>query len=158
MNDPIAMVKAILHTIDFHLFKKFNSAVCQFSMLLCFACYHVLHYLWAMMMDNTKAQMRKGVLEMCILALVSDREMYTSELLEKLKEAELIVVEGTLYPLLNRLKDAGFLEYQWQESPTGPPRKYYRITPEGGATLAQLKLTWQQLVQSVSLTLEKPEV
>jgi PadR family transcriptional regulator PadR len=109
-----------------------------------------------MIMDNTKAQMRKGVLEMCILALLAEREMYTSELLERLKDAELIVVEGTLYPLLNRLKDAGLVTYQWKESPSGPPRKYFRITEEGDQNLSQLRSNWEQLVQSVSTTLKNP--
>jgi PadR family transcriptional regulator PadR len=107
--------------------------------------------------DNTKAQMRKGVLEMCILALVAKEEKYPNELLANLKAAELLVVEGTLYPLLNRLKDAGFLAYDWRESNAGPPRKYYHITPEGLAMLTSLEESWKQLVHSVSLTFETPE-
>jgi PadR family transcriptional regulator PadR len=110
-----------------------------------------------MMTDNTKAQMRKGVLEMCILSLVEQREMYPTELILKLKAADLIVVEGTLYPLLNRLKDSGFLEYDWRESNAGPPRKYYRITQAGKDMQATLYEAWSHLVQSVSLTIENPK-
>lgn len=107
--------------------------------------------------DNTKAQMRKGVLEMCILALVAKQEKYPNELLANLKSADLLVVEGTLYPLLNRLKDAGLLAYDWRESNAGPPRKYYRITPDGHSMLTSLEESWRQLVHSVSLTFETPE-
>lgn len=106
--------------------------------------------------DNTKAQMRKGVLEMCVLSLISTGEKYPSELLDQLKTADLLVVEGTLYPLLNRLKDAGYLEYEWRESNAGPPRKYYRITTEGETITATLQQAWSELVQSVQLTLENP--
>ncbi len=106
--------------------------------------------------DNTKAQMRKGVLEMCVLSLIRTGEKYPSELLEQLKTADLLVVEGTLYPLLNRLKDAGYLEYEWRESNAGPPRKYYRITTDGEAIAESLQQAWSELVQSVQLTLENP--
>jgi len=106
--------------------------------------------------DNTKAQMRKGVLEMCILSLIRNGEKYPSELIDQLKHADLLVVEGTLYPLLNRLKDAGYLEYEWRESNAGPPRKYYRITPEGESTAETLRQAWSELVQSVQITLENP--
>jgi PadR family transcriptional regulator, regulatory protein PadR len=109
-----------------------------------------------MMNENTQAQMRKGVLEMCILALADQQEMYPSELLLRLKQADLLVVEGTIYPLLNRMKDAGYLEYEWRESSSGPPRKYYRITASGRQKRQSLQEAWQQLVQSVSLTLENP--
>lgn len=101
--------------------------------------------------------MRKGVLEMCILALVAKQEKYPNELLANLKSADLLVVEGTLYPLLNRLKDAGLLAYDWRESNAGPPRKYYRITPDGQMMLTSLEESWKQLVHSVSLTFETPE-
>jgi PadR family transcriptional regulator, regulatory protein PadR len=110
-----------------------------------------------MMNENTQAQMRKGVLEMCILALADQQEMYPSELLLRLKQADLLVVEGTIYPLLNRMKDAGYLEYEWRESSSGPPRKYYRITESGRLKRHSLQEAWQQLVQSVSLTLENPK-
>jgi PadR family transcriptional regulator PadR len=101
--------------------------------------------------ENAKAQMRKGVLEMCILSILSKEELYTSDIIESLKSADLIVVEGTLYPMLNRLKNAGLLDYFWQESQSGPPRKYYKITDEGLSTLDDLLTGWDELVSSVAL-------
>ncbi len=94
--------------------------------------------------------MRKGVLELCILSILSHDEMYTSDLLTALKEAQLLVVEGTIYPLLSRLKNEGLLKYRWEESPTGPPRKYFSLTEEGISTQETLKSTWQQLSESVN--------
>ena len=108
-----------------------------------------------MNIDNTKAQMRKGVLEYCILAILKDGEAYTSDLLLALKQAKMIVVEGTIYPLLTRLKNSGSLEYRWEESTSGPPRKYYQLTPTGVAFLNELNETWLELNQAVS-TLTKP--
>ena len=105
-----------------------------------------------MNIDNTKAQMRKGVLEMCILALLAKEEMYTSDIIEKLKGSKLVVVEGTLYPLLTRLKNAGLLQYYWQESTSGPPRKYFKITDEGLTFLKELKESWTDINEAVSLT------
>jgi PadR family transcriptional regulator PadR len=103
--------------------------------------------------ENTKAQMRKGVLEYCILAIISEKEIYASDIIEKMKEAHLLVVEGTLYPLLTRLKNAGLLAYTWVESNAGPPRKYYKLTAEGTVFLNELHASWQELIQSVeSLT------
>ncbi|MBK6408461.1 MAG: PadR family transcriptional regulator [Flavobacteriales bacterium] len=102
-----------------------------------------------MKVENTKAQMRKGVLEYCILSLLSAEEMYPSDVIAKLKDAKLIVVEGTLYPLLTRLKDAGYLAYRWEESRSGPPRKYYKLTPVGRKFLKELDDTWDELVQAV---------
>jgi len=99
--------------------------------------------------ENTKAQMRKGILEYCILSLLSEKEAYASELVGTLKEASLLVVEGTIYPLLTRLKNEGLLSYRWEESTGGPPRKYYSITPLGGQFLAELDKTWVLLVSSV---------
>lgn len=105
----------------------------------------------AIKVGNTKAQMRKGVLDYCILSLIAgEGEMYTSDIIAKLKEAKLIVVEGTLYPLLTRLKDGGVLDYRWEESRTGPPRKYYRLTAEGGEFLKELNDTWNDLVKAVN--------
>jgi PadR family transcriptional regulator PadR len=103
-------------------------------------------------MEATKkgAQMRKGVLELCILSILSHNEMYTSDLLAALKEAQLLVVEGTIYPLLSRLKNEGLLKYRWEESPTGPPRKYFSLTEEGISTQGTLKTKWQQLSISVN--------
>ena len=99
--------------------------------------------------ENTKAQMRKGILEYCILSLLSREEAYASELVRILKDAKLLVVEGTIYPLLTRLKNEGLLSYRWEESTGGPPRKYYSITPLGGQFLAELDKTWVLLVSSV---------
>ncbi len=100
--------------------------------------------------DSTIAQMRKGVLEMCVVAAISSREAYASDILERLKQSQLIVVEGTLYPILTRLKNEGFLNYRWEESNSGPPRKYYSITPEGSAFLSDLRTGWDELVNAVS--------
>lgn len=100
--------------------------------------------------ENTKAQMRKGILEFCILSLIDHREMYVSDLIEELKKGRLDVVEGTLYPLLTRLKNAEFLSYRWEESTGGPPRKYYQITEKGKNFLAELQVTWTELTVSVN--------
>lgn len=102
-----------------------------------------------MKVENTKAQMRKGVLEYCILSLLSAEEMYPSDVIAKLKDAKMIVVEGTLYPLLTRLKDSGYLTYRWEESRSGPPRKYYKLTPVGRKFLKELDDTWENLVIAV---------
>lgn len=110
-----------------------------------------------MMTENTRAQMRKGVLELCILALLDQQALYPSELLVRLREAELLVVEGTIYPLLNRMKNAGLLEYEWRESSAGPPRKYYRLTESGRDMRRELQAAWTALVGSVSQTLENHE-
>lgn len=105
-----------------------------------------------MKIENTKAQMRKGVLEFCILSILENEEAYPSEIIEKLKEGKLIVVEGTLYPLLTRLKNADLLQYRWEESKSGPPRKYYSLTEEGKGFLNELESTWEDLVNAVKLT------
>lgn len=93
--------------------------------------------------------MRRGVLELCTLAIISEGETYAPVIIDKLKESELIVVEGTLYPLLTRLKKAELLVYNWQESTSGPPRKYYQITDAGQDLLKNLLGTWQDLVKAV---------
>ncbi len=103
-----------------------------------------------MKIENTKAQMRKGVLEYCILSILSKNDAYASDIIKKLKEAKMIVVEGTLYPLLTRLKNAGLLSYRWEESTQGPPRKYYGITDTGRAFLVELDGSWQELVDAVT--------
>lgn len=103
-------------------------------------------------LENTQAQMRKGVLEFCILAIISQGEIYPSDIIAKMKEAKLIVVEGTLYPLLTRLKNAGLLSYSWVESNAGPPRKYYKLTPIGEEFSKELKVTWNELVEAVNKT------
>jgi PadR family transcriptional regulator, regulatory protein PadR len=101
-------------------------------------------------LESSKAQMRKGLLEFCILLIISQGEIYASEILQKLKDADLIVVEGTLYPLLSRLKSEKLLSYSWVESNSGPPRKYYSLTQEGRQALNQLKNTWGKLSQSIN--------
>lgn len=93
--------------------------------------------------------MRKGVLEFCILTLISEEDAYASDVIQKLKQAKLIVVEGTLYPLLTRLKNDGLLTYRWEESKSGPPRKYYTISEEGLKYLAELAEIWDELVETV---------
>ncbi len=108
-----------------------------------------------MKLENTKAQMRKGVLEYCILSIITKEDAYTSEILSILKKAEMIVVEGTIYPLLTRLKNAELLTYRWEESTSGPPRKYYVITEKGKQFLTELNATWNNLVNAVTLVTEK---
>ncbi|MDA0973536.1 MAG: PadR family transcriptional regulator [Bacteroidetes bacterium] len=105
-----------------------------------------------MNVENTKAQMRKGVLEFCILSILNGKEAYPSDILEELKEAKLIVVEGTLYPLLTRLKNSGLLSYRWVESKSGPPRKYYTLTEIGRGFLKELESTWKELSVAVTKT------
>jgi PadR family transcriptional regulator, regulatory protein PadR len=106
-----------------------------------------------MNIEKTKAQMKKGVLELCILSIITGKEVYASDILEELKSSELIVVEGTLYPLLTRLKNEGLLSYRWEESKSGPPRKYYEITEIGKSVLKELDVSWKELVKAVqSLT------
>ena len=100
--------------------------------------------------ENSKAQMRKGVLEFCILCILSEKDAYPSEIIEAMKNAKLIVVEGTLYPLLMRLKNEGQLSYEWKESTSGPPRKYYKLTPAGKAFLKEMNASWSELVSSVN--------
>lgn len=100
--------------------------------------------------ENAKAQMRKGVLELCILSIIAEKEAYPSDIIQRLKDADLLVVEGTLYPLLTRLKEGGALEYRWIESDKGPPRKYYQLTELGRGTLQDMKTAWDELVSSVS--------
>jgi PadR family transcriptional regulator PadR len=105
--------------------------------------------------DNAKAQMRKGVLEYCILLILSRNDVYATDIINILKESEMIVVEGTLYPLLTRQKNAGLLSYRWEESTQGPPRKYYTITETGRQFLKELDLSWEQLIQAVQSIREK---
>ena len=104
-----------------------------------------------MTIDNTESQMRKGLLELCILGIIQrQKEVYPSDILEQLKEAKLVVLEGTLYPLLTRLKNAGMLSYRWEESLSGPPRKYYALTKSGLKFYAQLRQTWDELSNAVN--------
>ena len=105
-----------------------------------------------MKIENSKAQMRKGVLEFCILSILNNGEAYPSEIIEQMKKGKLIVVEGTLYPLLTRLKNEGLLSYRWEESKSGPPRKYFKLTSLGKTFLGELEKSWDELVKSVNLT------
>lgn len=106
-----------------------------------------------MNIDNLKSQMRKGMLEFCVLLLLKRGDAYASEMIARLKDAHLIVMEGTLYPLLTRLKNDGLLAYRWEESMQGPPRKYYSITPLGLEFLGQLQNSWDEIARSVNLLL-----
>lgn len=101
------------------------------------------------MVENIKSQMRKGILEFCILSVIDRKEAYTSDIVEALKSADLLVVEGTLYPLLSRLKNNGILTYRWEESTSGPPRKYFCLTEEGRQLLSQLRDEWRAISTSI---------
>ena len=100
--------------------------------------------------ENTQAQMRKGILEYCILSILKKNEAYPSEIIDQLKKAKLIVVEGTLYPLLTRLKNMDLLAYRWEESNSGPPRKYFKLTATGEGFLTELDATWEELKSAVN--------
>lgn len=108
-----------------------------------------------MNLENTQVQMRKGILEFCILHIISRGEVYASDMLEELTSAKIMVVEGTLYPLLTRLRKAGLVEYKWVESNSGPPRKYYTITDSGKAFVESLNSTWNELVNSTTQIISK---
>ncbi|UII20189.1 PadR family transcriptional regulator [Fulvivirga ligni] len=108
-----------------------------------------------MKLENTQVQMRKGILEYCIMHIISRGEVYASDMLEELTTAKIMVVEGTLYPLLTRLRKAGLVEYKWVESNSGPPRKYYTLTEQGSSFLDSLDTTWQDLVKSTQLITSK---
>jgi PadR family transcriptional regulator, regulatory protein PadR len=110
-----------------------------------------------MNIENAQVQMRKGILEFCILHIISRGEVYASDMLDELTSARIMVVEGTLYPLLTRLKNAGLLDYKWVESTSGPPRKYYILTELGRTSLTALNETWQELSASVHTIVEKTE-
>ena len=99
--------------------------------------------------ENVRSQMRKGVLEYCILSILDKQEAYASTIIDELKAAGLIVVEGTLYPLLIRLKNQGSLTYRWEESPQGPPRKYYDISEDGRELLHVMDASWDELVETI---------
>ena len=104
-----------------------------------------------MNVENTQAQMRKGILEYCILSVLEKESVYASDIIRQLKEAKVIVVEGTLYPILTRQKNAGLLSYRWEESTQGPPRKYYELTDMGKEFLLQLDTSWEELVKAIKL-------
>ncbi len=114
--------------------------------------------IFVMDLENSKAQLKKGVLEYCILSIISRGEAYASDILEEMKGSRLIVVEGTLYPLLSRLKNDGLLSYNWKESKSGPPRKYYQLTEEGKLFMAELSQTWNDLVIAVTHIIEKTTI
>ena len=113
--------------------------------------YEIINTQHYMKIENTKAQMRKGVLEYCILSVLKDNDAYVAEILNTLKDAKLMVVEGTIYPLLTRLKNAGLLSYRWEESTSGPPRKYYGLTETGQLFLKELTTTWDELRHAVNM-------
>ena len=102
-------------------------------------------------LDNIKSQMRKGMLEYCVLLLLSRRKLYPSDIIKALRKADMIVVEGTIYTLLNRLRREGKLDYEWQESPMGPPRKYFIITPGGVEVLRAMNQSWLEIERAVTL-------
>jgi len=104
-----------------------------------------------MNIDNAKSQMRKGMLEYCVLLLLRQRASYASDIIQRLKDADLLVVEGTLYPLLTRLKNDGLLSYEWQESTQGPPRKYYALTEPGEEFLAGLDAAWTEIENTINI-------
>jgi len=108
-----------------------------------------------MNLENTQVQMRKGILELCVLHIISRGEVYASDMLEELTAARIVVVEGTLYPLLTRLRKAGLVDYKWVESKSGPPRKYYTLTKDGKAFLKQLGFTWKELASSTRRIVSK---
>ena len=108
-----------------------------------------------MNLENAKAQMRKGVLELCVLSVLKRKEAYPGDIIEEMKASRIILVEGTLYPLLTRLKNEGLLSYRWEESTGGPPRKYYRLTGEGEKFLEELSIAWEELVKTVKTVTAK---
>ena len=109
-----------------------------------------------MNIENTQAQMRKGILEYCILLIISQRDAYVPDIISRLKSSRMIVVEGTIYPLLTRLKNTGLLSYRWEESQQGPPRKYYSITEKGREFLKELENSWNELTSAVDSIKENP--
>lgn len=102
-----------------------------------------------MNIENTQAQMRKGILEYCILLIIAGEDSYVQDIINKLKTSKMLVVEGTIYPLLTRLKNMGLLAYRWEESTQGPPRKYYSITDDGKAFLRELETSWNELTAAI---------
>lgn len=105
--------------------------------------------------ENTQSQMRKGVLELCTLSVLASGEAYPTEIIEQLKSSKMMIVEGTLYPLLTRLKNANYLTYRWEESTSGPPRKYYKLTPQGETLLRELENTWDEMAHAVNKLLKE---
>lgn len=110
----------------------------------------IIKRLNTMNVENSQAQMRKGILEYCILLIIARKDAYVSDIINKLKESKIIVVEGTIYPLLTRLKNTGLLSYRWEESSQGPPRKYYNITEDGRCFLNKLEDSWAELNTAIA--------
>jgi PadR family transcriptional regulator PadR len=108
-----------------------------------------------MNIENTQSQMRKGILEFCILSIIKRGEAYPSDMVEEMTAANLQILEGTLYPLLTRLKNAEMLSYRWVESNSGPPRKYFSLTEKGGSFYTELETTWQELANGVNALTQK---
>ena len=104
-----------------------------------------------MNIENTQAQMRKGILEYCILLIIARNDAYVQDIINKLRASKMLVVEGTVYPLLNRLKNTGLLAYRWEESTQGPPRKYYNITEQGRQFLQALETSWEELTTAIEI-------
>ncbi|MDA9595818.1 PadR family transcriptional regulator [Flavobacteriaceae bacterium] len=100
--------------------------------------------------NNFNTQIRKGLIEFCVLQIISRGKVYTTDIIEELHKSKIIVVEGTLYPLLNRLKSSNYVEYLWQETSQGPPRKYYTLTKEGSDHLKDLNVSWVELDKAVN--------
>lgn len=107
--------------------------------------------------DKTQKQLRRGILELCVLSIISEQEAYPSDIIERLEKAKMIVVEGTLYPLLTRLKNAGLLSYNWRESTSGPPRKYFQLTEKGDEFLYEIQKSWDELVIGVQSIISKEQ-
>ncbi len=108
-------------------------------------------------LENIKAQIRKGILDFTVLIIIAAKEVYASEILAKLKKTDLIIVEGTLYPLLSRLKRHELVQYVWKESKNGPPRKYYQLTPKGKQAIKELKISWEDLYKSINTLIKTNE-
>tara|TARA_B100001093_G_scaffold142836_1_gene135294 strand:+ start:721 stop:1047 length:327 start_codon:yes stop_codon:yes gene_type:complete len=104
--------------------------------------------------ENFNIQIRKGLLEFCVLQIISKEEAFTSEIIKKLKNSKIIVAEGTIYPLLNRLKKLGYVKHNWRESRLGPPRKYYSVSYEGILHLKNLEISWKEIESSVKKLLK----
>ena len=129
--------------------QKLSTLYCK-VLIFCLSLHPKSYKTNSMNIENAKSQMRKGMLEYCVLLLLKHRPSYASDIIQQLKNAELLVVEGTLYPLLTRLKNDGLLQYEWQESTQGPPRKYYALSPEGEQFLEGLDVAWNELSNTIN--------
>jgi PadR family transcriptional regulator PadR len=114
-----------------------------------------MHYMVLGGTEKMLAQMRRGAIEYCVLALLRDQDRYGLELARTLAEADgLVTSEGTVYPLLTRLRQEGLLESTWEESPAGPPRRYYRITRDGRSALKAFSEQWKRFRSTVDTLLD----